>query len=181
MSSNDVSILSCSEGLSAVMDTSMPMEPAFDPQNEDPNELKEAGSQCSSASMPDVTSDTSPDQRMSLSSDSVILGRGVAATERKGKAKLRLSKSIVKRGKAKIPDASYSAGEEEDTEFKRALIFDSDKEDFGADETTEFAIRKKSFILSLMDSCSTRGYITCKLCRKEVWGPNGKCFILFCP
>lgn len=153
------------------------MNPAFGKQSEGVNELKETASLCSSASMPVLHSDTSPDHRMSLSSDSVILGTGTDSGHRKGKAK-RLSQGIVKRGKVKI-HAPWSS-EEEDTESKKALIFDDDEEDFGDEETTDFANRKKAFILSLMDSCKTRGYLTCKLCRREVWGPNGKRFLLLC-
>lgn len=32
---------------------------------------------------------------------------------------------------------------------------------------------KREFILTLMESSSCRGYLSCKLCGIDVWGPNG--------
>lgn len=140
-------------------------------QTEQGKHLNNPGSQCSSADISETGWDA--DHRMSLSSGSVLLAKGNRSKPRKGKGDLRFKRTIVKRAKSKSCSSS-SSSEHEISESKRAVLFGGYFGDSADDESTEFAIRKKSFVLSLMDSCSVRGYLTCKLCESNVWGPNGK-------
>lgn len=43
------------------------------------------------------------------------------------------------------------------------------------------AARRKAFLLSLMKPSNQRGYVNCRLCHEQVWGPNGRYHMEKCP
>lgn len=112
------------------------------------------------------------DVRMSLHARSLIMGSNCDESipklkDRSPGSPYRAIEKNRKTGSYRRPNSS--ANFREYRPFQRCIEVPVD----GDEESSKFIIRKKAFILSLMETCSTSGCLTCRLCRVTIWGPNG--------
>lgn len=111
------------------------------------------------------------DPRMSLSSRSIIMGSNCDERFPQLKGGIKSRNRVIE--KCRKADSNHSSNSSGSFCHSNALQKYVDAAIEGEEESSDFVIRKKAFILSLMETCSRRGCLTCRLCHVTIWGPNG--------